>query len=767
MIAMNKPYLIRASLLAGFALFMGIALSFFVYQSNANVKSNAIDLVTNRIPTLSAINELTADLSEQERIIYEYYRSQDNDAFNQSATKIKALFDLHLRGIITQSIFPKEAQDIQNGQKEIQTLFQHFYQTMQRNEVDWDELRAILTQVSTVRLKLLPTLKSIEQQTKKAVDEGHQATLTQMAVSYWLVIIYGVSILLIAIIVFWYLRRYLIAQMRNTRLALFSHRNPNPILSLNNLGNIVFSNPACEKLLKEVGYQADEVDYLLPHNFISLRQQLSSKQEYTTVIEQPLRDRILQITIYWHKEMDAYDIHIIDMTEQKLAEKQVNHLAFYNQETMLPNQYKFNIDIDQTIINNDLFSIGIFSIRSFDEKVSTLGLEATESIIKAVAQRIPLALPTGIQFYHINDNQFAFLCHKVIEVEALKKLSGEIVVATEQSIITHCGEFFVELDFGYACYPLHADSRNHLLKNAHSALAVSRADDHNYFCLYDPTFYESKLKSSELVNNLRFAVEKDELFLVFQPQLDIQSNQVTGIETLVRWQHDGSIISPVAFIPLAEQSGLIIPIGQWILKQAVLFAKELVDLGYIDIIVAVNVSPRQFSHPDFFQSVQNVLDEVQLPPQNLELEITEGVFMHNEEHTLSVLQLLKSLGLHLSIDDFGTGYSSLSYLKRFPIDKLKIDQSFIRDCHENDDDRAIVETIVSLGKSLNLSLIAEGVEEEIHVKFLRGLGCHEIQGYWFSKPITADKLLFFLEEKGGDIRVEPKVSKSQIINVQT
>ncbi len=174
--------------------------------------------------------------------------------------------------------------------------------------------------------------------------------------------------------------------------------------------------------------------------------------------------------------------------------------------------------------------------------------------------------------------------------------------------------------------------------------------------------------------------------------------------------------------------------------------------------MAVNVSPRQFTHPNFCSTVNKVLETVQLPAQNLELEITEGVFMHNEEHTLAVLNQLKSLGLHLSIDDFGTGYSSLSYLKRFPIDKLKIDQSFIRDCHQNDDDKAIVETIVSLGKSLHLSLIAEGVEEESHVDFLRDLGCEEIQGYWFSKPIRESDLVHFLAEKGGDIKIEPLVS---------
>jgi len=755
MTSMSKPYLLRASLLAGFAIFMGVALSFVVYQSTESVKSNAIDLVSHRIPILTSINELMADLSEQERVIYEYYRSQDNASFIDSSTAVKNTFDMHLAVILSQARFAEEADLIVKGQQQIQALFSEFYQAMQINEDNWDEMRVILSKVSTVRTELLPTLKLIEMQTKKTVDEGHQATLAQMAISHWLVIIYGVAIVLIAGVVSWYIRQYILTQAKNTRLALFSHRNPNPILSVSNLGEVVFANPACEKLLLCVGYQGDEVNYLLPANFVSLRQQLSSKQDHSVIVEQVLNDRILQISIYWHKELDAYDIHIIDVTERKLAEEQVNHLAFYNQETNLPNQYKFNSDIDEAIVRGKPFSTGIFAIRAFNEKVSTLGLEATKSLVKAVAHKISQSLPVGVHFYQTNDSQFGLLCSQSNNTLALQKLTQTITEVAEQSLITHCGEFFIELDFGYGCYPTHGDDRNVLIKSAHSALAIASEDEHNNFCLYDASFSQDRQANSELINKLRHAVAKKELFLVFQPQLDIQSNQVTGIETLVRWRHGGEIISPADFIPLAEQSGLIIPIGTWILEQACQFAKRLVDLGYIDIVVAVNVSPRQFTHPQFCHTVQSVLADVGLAPQNLELEITEGVFMHNEENTLAVLQQLKSTGLHLSIDDFGTGYSSLSYLKRFPIDKLKIDQSFIRDCHQNDDDKAIIETIVSLGKSLNLSLIAEGVEEESHVDFLRGLGCDEIQGYWFSKPILPDQIVALLAEKGGDIQVEP------------
>jgi EAL domain-containing protein (putative c-di-GMP-specific phosphodiesterase class I) len=367
--------------------------------------------------------------------------------------------------------------------------------------------------------------------------------------------------------------------------------------------------------------------------------------------------------------------------------------------------------------------------------------------VQVLTNNINKVLPENVGFYQTGDSHFGVLCRHSNNSLGLQKLTKVINSVAEQVLITKFGEFFIDLDFGYACFPTHGKNSNILIKSAHSALAVAGDNEHDNFCLYQATFSEVRQKNSKLLRMLRHAVERKELFLVFQPQLDIAKNKITGIETLVRWRQNGDIISPVDFIPLAEQSGLIIPIGQWILEQACLFAKKLVNLGYDDIVVAVNVSPRQFTHPQFCHMVHEVLKSVQLPPQNLELEITEGVFMHNEENTLAVLQQLKSTGLQLSIDDFGTGYSSLSYLKRFPIDKLKIDQSFIRDCHHNDEDKALIATIVSLGKSLNLSLIAEGVEEQSHVDYLHTLGCDEIQGYWFSRPILGDDLITLLAER--------------------
>jgi EAL domain-containing protein (putative c-di-GMP-specific phosphodiesterase class I)/GGDEF domain-containing protein len=601
--------------------------------------------------------------------------------------------------------------------------------------------------VSALRIELLPTLKLIEQQTKQTVDEGHKTTLTQMSISHWLVIIYGIAIVLLGGVIAWYLRQYILTQAKNTRLALFSHRNPNPILSIDNLGELAFANPSSYALLKSIGLTDGQVKDLLPKNFSVLQQQLRSENISNMVVESVINEHVLQTSIYWHEAIDAFDIHIKDITDGKRAEQQLNQLAFYHQDTQLPNQYQFTRDIDDLIQEASDFSLSILAIRAFEEQLSTFGAETTKAIVQVLTNNINKVLPENVGFYQTGDSHFGVLCRHSNNLLALQRLTKEINNVAEQVLITKFGEFFIDLDFGYACFPTHGKNSNVLIKSAHSALAVAVENEHDNFCLYQANFSEIRQKNSELLSQLRHAVERKELFLVFQPQLDITKNKITGIETLVRWQQNGDIISPVDFIPLAEQSGLIIPIGQWILEQACLFAKKLINLGYDDIVVAVNVSPRQFTHPQFCHMVHEVLTSAQLPPKYLELEITEGVFMHNEENTLAVLQQLKSSGLQLSIDDFGTGYSSLSYLKRFPIDKLKIDQSFIRGCHHNDEDKALIATIVSLGKSLNLSLIAEGVEEQSHVDYLASVGCDEIQGYWFSRPILGDDLITLLAER--------------------
>ncbi|HJP02323.1 MAG TPA: EAL domain-containing protein [Planctomycetota bacterium] len=293
---------------------------------------------------------------------------------------------------------------------------------------------------------------------------------------------------------------------------------------------------------------------------------------------------------------------------------------------------------------------------------------------------------------------------------------------------------------GVSTAPADATTPANLLDNARSAMTTAARQKQGCVRFHDEALNRWSLARLTLEQDLRSAIANDELVVHYQPKVDIQSLRVVGMEALVRWNHTQlGMISPNQFIPLAEETGLIIPIGQWVLETACAQNKRWQALGFAPVRMGVNLSPVQFRQPDLLEVVQRTLRDTDVDPRWLELELTEGMLMHEVTATLDCLRGLKELGVHLSIDDFGTGYSSLSYLKQFPIDTLKIDQSFVRDVTSNADDAAIVTSIILMGHGLKLNIIAEGVETDSQLEFLRALRCNEIQGYLISPPVPADE----------------------------
>jgi EAL domain-containing protein (putative c-di-GMP-specific phosphodiesterase class I) len=280
-----------------------------------------------------------------------------------------------------------------------------------------------------------------------------------------------------------------------------------------------------------------------------------------------------------------------------------------------------------------------------------------------------------------------------------------------------------------------------LIKNADAAMYTAKADGRNNFRVFTEDMNAQAVERLALESSLHSALSKEQLFLMYQPQMDISTGTIIGLESLLRWQHPMlGLVPPDKFIRIAENSGLIVPIGEWVLRTACAQARQWQDEGLPPVTIAVNVSAVQFRQPSFCELIRKVLQETGLPPQYLELELTESLLLSSADVTLTVLQKLKAMGLKLAIDDFGTGYSSLSYLKHFAVTKLKIDRSFVRDVAVNPDDAAITAAIISMAKNLHLKVIAEGVENEEQMSFLRDHQCDEIQGYYFSKPLTVDKV---------------------------
>ncbi len=438
-----------------------------------------------------------------------------------------------------------------------------------------------------------------------------------------------------------------------------------------------------------------------------------------------------------------------DITDRINAEERIQFLAYYDALTGLPNRTLLKDRLLKALAGarrkSDKVALLSLDLDRFKLVNDSLGHPIGDLLLKDVAERIKGCTREQDTVAKVNGDEFVIVLNGVKdEAEAAiaatritEKLAGRFVVQGH-SLSTSCS-------VGISMFPDHSEDCDSLIRYADQAMYRAKENGRNRFQFFKQDMNIRVMERLSLENDLRLALEREEFFLLYQPQMGIASGEVTGFEALIRWQHPKlGLVPPNEFIAIAENSGLILPIGEWVLRTACAQARKWHRDGLLAVPVAVNVSAVQFRQEGFCQLIRRVLLETGLPPQFLELELTESLLLSNADVMFTVLQELKEMGLRLAIDDFGTGYSSLSYLKQFRVNKLKIDRSFIRDIAMHSDDAAITTAIISLAKSLNLKVIAEGVETEAQMSFLREHHCDEIQGYYFSKPITAveaDRLL--------------------------
>jgi diguanylate cyclase (GGDEF)-like protein/PAS domain S-box-containing protein len=433
-----------------------------------------------------------------------------------------------------------------------------------------------------------------------------------------------------------------------------------------------------------------------------------------------------------------------DVSAVQAMAARMSYVTQHDALTDLPNRFLFNDRLAQAIglaLRHELRAAVLFlDLDRFKHVNDTLGHVIGDKLLKEIAVRLKKGLRETDTISRQGGDEFIILLQEITDTFSAARTAGQVLSSLTEPFHIDGHELHITASIGISICPEDGRDSETIVKHAEAAMYQAKAQGRNNYQFFMARINERAIRRFALEGSLRRAVAREESAVHYQPKLSIANGRVVGAEALIRWhdRHNGPV-SPAQFIPIAEESGLIIPIGEWVLRHACLQNRAWQDAGYEPMSVAVNVSAVQFREKNFLRMVERVLEETRLDPRYLELELTESVTMQDLELTIPLLQSLKSMGVSLSIDDFGTGYSSLSYLKRFPIDALKIDRSFVQDIASGKDDAAIIRAIISMAKSLKQRVIAEGVETAAQFEFLRNQGCDEIQGYYFSGPLAASE----------------------------
>ena len=432
---------------------------------------------------------------------------------------------------------------------------------------------------------------------------------------------------------------------------------------------------------------------------------------------------------------------MFEVRERKLAEERLSHIANHDALTGLPNRTLLFDRLRQTMADanrhDSLLAVMFLDLDRFKVINDTLGHEAGDRLLKAVAARLRLCARAGDTIARLGGDEFTLVITAIKHVDDAARVAQKVLDSLARPLRVDERELFVTASIGITLYPFDSDDMETLLKNADIAMYRAKEQGRNNFQFYTAEMNARALERLALESALRKALEREEFRLYYQPQIDLRSGEVFGMEAVLRWQHpELGLVPPAQFVPLAEETGLIVPIGEWALRTACAHNKAWQDAGLPRLRVAVNLSARQFRQRQLGDVILQVLDETGLSPHYLGLELTESIVMQQAVLTDTILDMLHSRGVEIAIDDFGTGYSSLSYLKRFPIDVLKIDRSFVRDINSDPNDAALCNAIVGMGHSLGMRVVAEGVETATQLQFLADNDCDGVQGYYFSKALS-------------------------------
>jgi len=444
-----------------------------------------------------------------------------------------------------------------------------------------------------------------------------------------------------------------------------------------------------------------------------------------------------------------------EIVKREEMQKKIEHLAYHDHLTGLANRWLFTDQLDHALSLSGrmakMLAIMFLDLDGFKMINDSLGHALGDQLLKEVSKRLVNTIRKSDVVARIGGDEFVIMIENEENIEAIKLVAEKVLNSFNEPYKLNGQECFVTTSIGVAVYPTDGENAETLLKNADIAMYKAKEKGRNNCRFCTPVMKTNVIETMQLSNELHGALDRNELELYYQPQVHSKSNQIIGLEALLRWKHpEFGMVSPGKFIPIAENAGLIISIGDWVMRTACNQNKAWQNAGLPKIHVAVNLSVRQFQNTDIVKKVGNILKETGMDSQYLELEITESVFMKETGHVIEILSAFRNQGIAISIDDFGTEYSSLNYLKRLPVDKIKIAMQFVQGIDVSDRDEAITKAIIVLAKSLGLGVIAEGVETEKQLAFLSQRMCYEIQGFYYYKPMPAHEVEGLLRNKRGN-----------------
>lgn len=520
------------------------------------------------------------------------------------------------------------------------------------------------------------------------------------------------------------------------------------IFGLDLAGSITFCNPACESML---GYETGELIGKSYRVIFDIKEAQRDEAPHCEPNQHFIKKNgesfPVECVISAIKEGDEFLGEVVtfkDITERNQLESEIKYLAYYDSLTDLPNRVLLNDRLNQALSEargkKQQVAVLYLDLDRFKLINDSLGHSYGDMLLREAAERLKVSIPPNAVISRQGGDEFTIILTGVKSKKDVLNVLEHVMGAFAAPFLLKENEVFIKTSIGISMFPKDGDTAEMLIKHADAAMYKSKEKSGTYYHFFESEMNHRNMESIKLENALYKALDQDELEIYYQPQIDSKTDTIIGAEALLRWNHPTEgMVSPVNFIPIAEETGLIVPIGKWVLENA---CKQLKgwQQNNPEMSVSVNLSGRQFEEDDLVSMIKGILEEQELAPEFLHIELTENQIIKNSKVTIKKMKQLKKLGVHISIDDFGTGYSSLGYLKNFPIDFLKIDRSFIQDIITDEDNAAITNTIITLAKNLNLQVIAEGVETLEQLEFLKSKDCFIMQGYYFSRPVVAEEL---------------------------